>query len=223
MEQLGNVPESNLEKKSVIDGIEYVFAQHPEIASIGTQEQYSDYVESIFPETEIKEIVWHGTNNEFAAFNEEKIGSAMDVGTAGRGIYFTEDRGKYGVTKLTLPVVLNVKNPYYDLESNIYDFGDRVAENGRWTDSIMLNTSPMLDPENPFVKIVLEKLGDRKEISGSELAAIFSEAMKELGFDGTKHYSRTFNDEEIVVFSSDQTHILGSNQDIEKFKEFVSK
>ena len=42
------------------------------------------------------------------------------------------------------------------------------------------------------------------------------------GFDGVKEFENN-PDEEYVVFEPEQIHILGSKQDIEGFKEFVSK
>lgn len=40
------------------DGVDFVFEQNPELSKIGTKEQYSRYVDSIFPETKINKIVF---------------------------------------------------------------------------------------------------------------------------------------------------------------------
>lgn len=46
---------ANYEK--VIDGL---FKEVPEFASIGTKDQYADYLETVFPNSKIKDIVYHG-------------------------------------------------------------------------------------------------------------------------------------------------------------------
>ncbi len=40
------------------DGVDFVFEQNPELSKIGTKEQYSQYIDSIFPETKINKIVF---------------------------------------------------------------------------------------------------------------------------------------------------------------------
>jgi transcriptional regulator with XRE-family HTH domain len=42
-------------------GVEEVFNSVPELASIGTPEQYSQYLDTIFPNSEVKDVVYHGT------------------------------------------------------------------------------------------------------------------------------------------------------------------
>jgi hypothetical protein len=44
-------------------GVEELFNDNPELADIGTQEQYSAYIDSIFPDSQVKDIVYHGTAN----------------------------------------------------------------------------------------------------------------------------------------------------------------
>lgn len=45
------------------EGLDYIFEQNPELASIGTHEQYSMYIDRIFPNSEVKQIVYHGTGS----------------------------------------------------------------------------------------------------------------------------------------------------------------
>lgn len=59
----GVVPESFYAQKAatepvvkVKEGVDFVFEQNPELVSIGTQEQYSQYFDTIFPESKVKEI-----------------------------------------------------------------------------------------------------------------------------------------------------------------------
>jgi hypothetical protein len=45
------------------EGLDYIFEQNPELANIGTHEQYSMYLDRIFPNSEVKQIVYHGTGS----------------------------------------------------------------------------------------------------------------------------------------------------------------
>ena len=42
------------------DGVDFVFEQTPELESIGTYEEYSSYLNTIFPESKEKNIFYHG-------------------------------------------------------------------------------------------------------------------------------------------------------------------
>ncbi|MCF7833757.1 MAG: hypothetical protein K9L98_00285 [Candidatus Pacebacteria bacterium] len=57
-----NNQENGTKKKEVVkEGVDFVFQQNPELANIGTIEQYSKYIDTIFPESKLKDIVYHGT------------------------------------------------------------------------------------------------------------------------------------------------------------------
>ncbi|MCX6747890.1 MAG: hypothetical protein NTW98_03030, partial [Candidatus Nomurabacteria bacterium] len=56
--------ENKIEKSQTKDGVDFVFKQHQELAEIGTKEQYSEYLENIFSESKIKDIVYHQTTSK---------------------------------------------------------------------------------------------------------------------------------------------------------------
>ena len=56
-----------------------------------------------------------------------------------------------------------------------------------------------------------------------EYSKKFTETLKQMGNAGVKVEVDGFKDGEVVVFNPSQIHILGSEGDIKKFKEFVSK
>jgi hypothetical protein len=45
------------------EGLDFIFEQNPELANIGTQEQYSMYIDRIFPNSKVEQIVYHGTGS----------------------------------------------------------------------------------------------------------------------------------------------------------------
>lgn len=163
--------------------IKEVFELSPELEKIGTQEQYFEYIKSIFPESKISDIVHHGSKQTPKSFNTNK-----------EGIFFTDSlhyANMYGnelsklaegiVINKSLPVVLNIKNPYHP--------------------DISISTRP-----------------SHKDI-------YFNPINTPEGYDGVigkDAYAETLGNS-IVVFNPDQIHILGSESDMQKFKEFVSK
>lgn len=45
------------QKRKVKEGVDEIFANTPELASIGTKEQYTDYLATIFPDSKAKDIL----------------------------------------------------------------------------------------------------------------------------------------------------------------------
>jgi hypothetical protein len=51
-------------------GVEELFNENPELATIGTQEQYSQYLDTIFPDSQVMDIVYHGTDVNIEKFDK---------------------------------------------------------------------------------------------------------------------------------------------------------
>lgn len=193
-------PENSIEKPSIKEGVDFLFEQHPELAAIGTKEQYSEYLDTIFPESKVKDIVYHGTK-------AEKIDNfKLSYGSFGTGIYFQTNHGKYFTDAFgdnVVCVVLNTKQPY------------SFYSNFKGTQGDL-----------PKLWIDLREQHQKNETLAN-LADHFNMEVKKLGYDSL---SIQMGDGSIVkedfyhlVFNSEQVHILGSDQDLEDFKEFVSK
>jgi hypothetical protein len=61
------------ENTSIKSGVEDLFNSNPELASIGTPEQYSQYLDTIFPDSQVKDIVYHtNTRGRIETFNSER-------------------------------------------------------------------------------------------------------------------------------------------------------
>jgi len=81
------------------------------------QEELTKIIQSIFPNTQLNEIVYHGTRTQdkFDTFDETKIGE-LDSGYFGRGFYFSPDKSyAEGYSKqyngYTIAAILNLQNP----------------------------------------------------------------------------------------------------------------
>lgn len=75
------------ENNSIKKGVDFVYQQHPELNDIGTQQQYSKYLDTIFPYSKFKDIVYHESPNKFDKFRDNMF-----------GIYFSFSpiKGSYG-------------------------------------------------------------------------------------------------------------------------------
>lgn len=200
MEQLGNISENNFEKKPIKEGVDFVFEQHPALAGIGTKEQYSEYLDTIFPESKVKDIVYHGTNVE----NLDKFRTSR--GAFGTGVYFQTKHGKYFTGTFgekVISVILNTKNPYI-FYSNFNGYNGSLSK--LWLDL----------REQHRLNDTLEELADH-----------FNSEIKKMGYDSStiqmSDATVSGKDEFYhLVFESDQIHILGNKQDEEGFKKFIS-
>ena len=78
---------------TVKPGVQDLFENNNELFSIGTQKQYSDYLDTVFPNSKIKDIVYHGTNNiGFDNFSKELLGSNTNAPSAKKGFFFAGNK-----------------------------------------------------------------------------------------------------------------------------------
>ena len=71
---------SIINKNIVKPGVQELFDSNSELAQIGTPEQYSQYLDSIFPDSKVKDIVYHVGYNNIEKFIKRE-----------NGIYFTDN------------------------------------------------------------------------------------------------------------------------------------
>lgn len=92
------------ENYNIKPGIGFLYQQHPELSNIGTQEQYSQYLDTIFPDSKVKDILYHRSPYKFDKFDKSKIKKSNH-----RRFYFSPfNTGRYG-QHVSL-VILNIKN-----------------------------------------------------------------------------------------------------------------
>ena len=185
--------ENKIEKPQTDEGVNFVFEQNPELQKIGTKEQYSKYLENIFPKSKVKNIVYHG-----GTLTESDRGKDSFTGELGgaHGLYFTGSKSR---AKSYIKADRNKKD--YIARSNLH--------------------AAILNIENPLDKKIwskwefgLDRIGDKElEIIRNHNA----DGLIEKDF-----LSRfTQYNTQYVVLDMDQAHVLGSSQDAEKFKAFI--
>lgn len=176
-------------------GVSEIFESSPELANIGTPEQYSQYLDSIFPDSKVKDIVYHGTpDGRFDLFDVTKAGTATFQPT--QGVYFTDSK----------------KTADFYAEGSIdFDQFDSLEEYKAVKTAKVFQV--ILDVQNL-------KLVDSPQAQEKQGDAILrtKEKIADNGLVADLDYAHQY-----IVFNSEQIHILGNQQDIEGFKQFVNK
>lgn len=199
----------------VKEGVDFIFEQNPELEKLGTKEQYSEYLDTIFPESKIKDMVWHGSLKKFENFDLENHSSS---GNFGIGISTTADKTfaqKYARGNGFLNgIILNIKNPFItSLRYKEYRGGNTFVPKVKMSEYI--KNDGILDYEGldrDSLKLLNQYLIEYKGPTDNKGLPVYQE----------KIYSSPYL-KEIVVFENEQAYILGTQQDLEKFKEFVHK
>jgi hypothetical protein len=185
--------EINESQKYNQDSIEQIFKNTPQLSNIGTIEQYTKYLETIFPNSKLKGIVYHG-----GTLNSKDRGKDSFTGEYGgkHGMYFTGSPGR-------AKNYIKGGNDDYKSRSKVY--------------------FALLNIERPLDKKIWSKWkynadtitdeGFKQMKDNNADGIIVTDLLSKINITqyGTQY----------VVLDMDQVHILGSKQDIEGFQKYV--
>jgi len=192
-------------------GVDFVFEQNPELEKIGDKQQYSKYLETVFPESKVKEIAYHSTDAIFEKFKPVKPN--FDTLNSIEGVYNFTTNAKFSKRygSKTLPVVLNVTSPI--IETTTGEFVDDMDR--PLTENLFRIGKQTMD--NMFAPKFEEGLKNTDAvinyITGEDYIEKHPISGREFGLP-----KQTV----ISVFDPEQIRILGSKEDVQGFKEFVS-
>jgi len=204
-----NLNENKIEKPQIKEGVDFVFEQNPELAEIGTKEQYSEYLETIFPESKIKDIVYHQTTSKEFDVTDWKLSR---LGGAYFNFYNSQKTNPkliQGMIELfskerTIKAVVDVRNPFIINRQNYREIERKI---GLSTQDISKLRSNFDLSENDSVLGFANPTQDKGEIDDLEKHSIPKDKKSSI---------------ELALFNpSNQIHILGSTQDIESFRNFT--
>jgi hypothetical protein len=159
---------------------------------------YSQYLDTIFPNSVVKDIVYHGT--DASNITEFRVSD----GVHGEGIYFQTKHGPYHTGtfgKNTYSAIINSSNPFTFYKS--YAGYDRELSE-KWIE----------------MRTAYEASGNLRN-----LAEDFNTYIKSLGHDSLKVQVGVKAIEEefyYIMFNPKQIHILGSEKDVQGFQQFVN-
>jgi len=167
--------------------IDLIYKNHLELEKIGTKEQYSEYIKTIFPNSKVKDILYHASPHKFTKFNEP--------GTFQK-IFFSEEPINYTYGNNIYIVKVDIRNPLTPAFEKEYGFAEYEK-----------NIESYTIPINPEWR-------NNYHITGE---------LPKYKFDGTIDNSKVTSGNTITVRHPDQIHILGSDEDIKGFKNFVKR
>lgn len=163
------------------------------------KEELDKIITSIFPDTEVKEILYHRTNNKFTKFDSEKGRESAD------SIYLNFRQDQTGF-KYILPVIIDVSNPIILPQIFTASLG--------YTHNPYPITSKVLKEEGHDAAIGLKQDIDKDsnyKLNENTLTYDIVDIDKALDIDQNLSQvssSNSKNIEEVVVFDSNKTHIL---------------
>ena len=102
------------------EGVSGVFKDNPELSKLGTEQQYSAYLNTVFPNSKVKSIVYHGSDSEINSFESNKAGSKKE-----NGIFFTDSKNAsstYG--KNVYSVLVNINSSFTGYEKIFNSIAD---------------------------------------------------------------------------------------------------
>jgi hypothetical protein len=193
--------------KSLLDkGLAVDKGDYFEVASTITPQQkqqalqlYSQYLDTIFPNRKVKDVLYHGTTNnklKVTGFTKEGVGTGFHR-TPQIFLSFSRRYSSFFGNNI-LPVIINTINPDY-IEFMAVDSVSSYVET--------MNMARMDLTEEQW------KAGNH------EVDALIGIEAKTF----SSYYEKYPEDEvkSVAVFSPEQIYPLGTKQDIERFKEFV--
>lgn len=228
------------------EGVKDLFENNKELKSIGNEKLYSAYLDTIFPDSKVKDIVYHGTNAKFDKFDKTKLGTKTTNKTNQLGFYFSDKKVAAMFNSLLPKDYYNKSEEdlirLYDKYSELYG-KDKAKEILDELVTRSYDTSKMFDriylPDSNFIAVIINSknplIADTNEFAGGtrgdgqEIAdayknktknndSIILPALEDGGLGGEE-----FESDNYVVFEPEQIHILGGKQDIEGFKKFVKE
>ena len=189
--QIVNSFKKNLKTSDKLD----VLKDNPEFGQIGTPFDYSNYIDDIFKDSQLKGIYYHGGPNGIEKFRAPKdpefvLNKAINSGTKEQGIYFTGDKGLANYYKSSnkngkvYKVKLNSQNPYYT------------------NDWFAVRIRSVLDKDYVYPGSITDRVryGTLKDHD----AVVWHGGLGEN-----------------IVFDPDQIHILGSKKDMQLFNDYI--
>ena len=188
------------------------------------QQQYSAYLDSIFPDSQVKDIVYHGTKYRAKLYNGKPLIWFDDIND--KEAYFIYENSYDIKNKIKLSYEEYEKLPQHKFEKfkkkeHRYAGGDTFLGTGIYFTTSKEDANRSYNREGLYSAIINVKnpYTENKGYSNSR-SGKGSQELIDKGYDAVTE--KINNGQEYNVFEPEQIHILGSKQDIEGFREFVN-
>jgi hypothetical protein len=193
---------NKIEKLEIKEGVDFIFGNNPELEKIGTKDQYSKYLNTIFPESKVKDIVYHGTAADFESFEKKPTNHNNDELTGQFGHYFTRNIKSADIYREVSSKTLSDEQPTAELVKHYYH-----GKAGKIF-------CAKVDFQNPKIYNTYLDFRDDLELNGSNILNGEHDSIISL--------SDSSGSDELVGLNPNQIHLLGTRDDLESFKKFIS-
>lgn len=194
-------------QEEVNEDIDYIFKEYPELNKIGTKEEYSNYLDTIFPNSKVKDIVYHGSHKKFETFSKEEPSKTQYTSLL-PGFYFTNK--KYVANAYTESKEISIIN-------NLTRIKQAIERKGGYYDYLVEDTTQSLD-ENSFQETMINALK-----SEGYRGDFLKEANKDLtNLTNLEKYIDYFNVEYFSV-SYNVSSLLNNNEKILVLKALLTE
>jgi len=186
-----------IEAKRIVNNWNYVFEHNPEIEKIGSRQEYIEYTQTIFPDSVLKKVCFHGGKKGIDKFLKPsdpnfRKNKGANSGTKDYGIYFTTDKA---IAKTYL-------KGYKRQDRQMY--------------SVMVDIKkPLIN--NGFFALHIRKKFNDNILNPQSITSKDYERLKQSGYDSIIWQG---DNGEVIVFQPEQIHILGTEEDLNKFKQY---
>jgi hypothetical protein len=138
---------SGIFNQEIKPGVEELFDSNPELASVGTPQQYSQYLDSIFPDSQVKDIVYHSRFTVDNIKNKDRWRNGFYSGTKEQADLMAEMAEDSNDLMTTSALLINMQNP------KVTTYTDRKVEDYKNTnDGFIIEATE---------KDALQLIGDR--------------------------------------------------------------
>jgi hypothetical protein len=212
------IPDTKL-KTVAKKGVDFVFEQNPQLEQIGTAEDYTEYLNTVFPNSKIKDIVYRGSTNpnlmEASELDPEKGTGAKNLG---KGIYMAKSKekaDKYAVKGgITQAYIVNAEDFYITSIDKNWSRGYSTPSN--------MTVREFTNGKDTVVDFEYLDRDNYLDIENNRNIGKYSGPVDVNGFP-------TYQEEiyampawrELAVNSNEQLHALGSIKDIRMFTEYM--
>lgn len=109
--KLNDNPSVFYQTGSIKPGVKELFESNPELANIGTQEQYSQYLSTIFPNSKVRDIVYHSRFTVSNIKNKDRWKNGFYSGTKDQADLMADMAESSNDLMTTSALLINMQNP----------------------------------------------------------------------------------------------------------------
>lgn len=196
---------------TAMEGVKYAYNRNPELANIGTLEDYIDYLKTVFPESKVRTLNYHMGPKGLQEL-KPSTGEVWNTNPNARGIYVSPETPYIQAIRKFTTARLEKPSAWTYMKRNLTPGGWNKA-NEIYTDiyPVMIDTRAPLHTKGGWTWGIKD---EKYKSLMNEYDAIVS--------SGPKWYENFNRMPETILPKTEQTLILGSDADAAGFRRFMS-